>query len=171
MLFFCFFYAKEAVGAIEANGVIMSVEVIETTEILRTTKILKINNMRARITIFRCFEKTNITHDSWNLSESLPTLRTEAVEDRDVIFYPNWRVIRKKYATQDSQTTLKPDLFMHISFSQSKLKYKCLLWDTLYLCNVGTNFVKIDMFPLTAWLLPIDYLLDFVLEKLTMRKI
>ena len=64
MLVFCFFYAKEAVGAIEANGVIMSVEVIETTEILRTTKILKINNMRARITIFRCFEKTNITHDS-----------------------------------------------------------------------------------------------------------
>ena len=34
-----------------------TVEVIEATEVFRTTQILKGNNMVARITLFRCFEK------------------------------------------------------------------------------------------------------------------
>ena len=33
-----------------------AVEVIEATEVFRTTQILKINNIVARITLFRCFE-------------------------------------------------------------------------------------------------------------------
>ena len=37
--------------------VIRNVEVIEATEVFRTTQILKINNIVARITLFRCFEK------------------------------------------------------------------------------------------------------------------
>ena len=37
--------------------VIRSVEVIEATEVFKTTQILKINNIVARITVFRCFEK------------------------------------------------------------------------------------------------------------------
>ena len=71
---FLFLEAKEAV------------EVIEATEVFRTTKILKINNLVARITLFRCFEKENFFNNSWNFSEILPSLRTEAVEDRDVTF-------------------------------------------------------------------------------------
>ena len=50
----------------------------------RTTQILKINNIVARITLFRCFDF--FLKDSWNFSEILPSLRTEAVEDRDVTF-------------------------------------------------------------------------------------
>ena len=44
--------AKEAVEVIEASDVIMSVEVIEATEVFRTTCSLKINNLKARITLF-----------------------------------------------------------------------------------------------------------------------
>ena len=51
----------------------------------RTTQIFKINNIVARITLFRCFEFFFLI-DSWNFSEILPSLRTEAVEDRDVTF-------------------------------------------------------------------------------------
>ena len=51
--------AKEAVEVIEASDVIRTVEVIEATEVFRTTQILKINNIVARITLFRCFEKKN----------------------------------------------------------------------------------------------------------------
>ena len=36
----------------------MSVEVIEATEVFRTTQSLKINDIKARITLFRRFEKT-----------------------------------------------------------------------------------------------------------------
>ena len=56
---FCFLEAKEAVEVIEASEVIRTVEVIEATEVFRTTQILKINNIVARITLFRCFEKKN----------------------------------------------------------------------------------------------------------------
>ena len=49
--------AKEAVEVIEASVVIRNLEVIEATEVFRTTQILKINNIVARITLFRCFEK------------------------------------------------------------------------------------------------------------------
>ena len=86
MLFFLFSEAKEAVEVIEASDVIRSVEVIEATEVFRTTQILKINNIVARITLFRCFEKKIFWIDLWNFSEILPSLRTEAVEDRDVTF-------------------------------------------------------------------------------------
>ena len=50
----------------------------------RTTQILKINNIVARITLFRYFDFFLI--NSWNFIEILPSLRTEAVEDRDVTF-------------------------------------------------------------------------------------
>ena len=56
-LFFLFLGAKEAVEVIEASDVIRTSEVIEATEVFRTTQILKINNIVARITLFRCFEK------------------------------------------------------------------------------------------------------------------
>ena len=52
MLFFLFLGAKEAVEVIEACDVIMSVEVIEATEVFRTTQSLRINNIKARITLF-----------------------------------------------------------------------------------------------------------------------
>ena len=60
MLFFLFLEAKEAVEVIEASDVIRIVEVIEATEVFRTTQIPKINNIVARITLFRCFEKINL---------------------------------------------------------------------------------------------------------------
>ena len=44
--------AKEAVEVIEASDVIMSVEVIEATEVFVTTFSIKINNLKARITLF-----------------------------------------------------------------------------------------------------------------------
>ena len=56
-LFFLFLEAKEVVEVIEASDVIRTVEVIEATEVFRTTQILKINDIVARITLFRCFEK------------------------------------------------------------------------------------------------------------------
>ena len=83
---FWFLEAKEAVEVIEASDVIRSVEVIEATEVFRTTQILEINNIVARITLFRCFEKKKFWINSWNFIEILPSLRTEAVEDRDVTF-------------------------------------------------------------------------------------
>ena len=49
--------AKEAVEVSEASDVIMSVKVIEATEVFRTTLSLEINNVKARITLFCCFEK------------------------------------------------------------------------------------------------------------------
>jgi hypothetical protein len=52
MLFFLFLVAKEAVEVIEASDVIISVEVIEATEVFRTTQSLKINNIKAKITLF-----------------------------------------------------------------------------------------------------------------------
>ena len=54
---FLFLEAKEAVEVIEASEVIRTVEVMEATEVFRTTQSLKINNIVARITLFRCFEK------------------------------------------------------------------------------------------------------------------
>ena len=44
--------AKEAVEVIEASNVIIPVEVIEATEVFRTTFSLKINNLKARISLF-----------------------------------------------------------------------------------------------------------------------
>jgi hypothetical protein len=49
---FLFLDAKEAVEVIEASDVIISVEIIEDTEVFRTTQSLKINNIKARITLF-----------------------------------------------------------------------------------------------------------------------
>ena len=49
---FLFLEAKEAVEVIEASDVIMPVEVIEVTKVFRTTQNLKINNIKARITLF-----------------------------------------------------------------------------------------------------------------------
>ena len=40
-----------------ASDVIRFVEVIEATEVFRTTQILKINDIMAKITLFRCFGK------------------------------------------------------------------------------------------------------------------
>jgi len=54
---FLFLGAKEAVEVIEASDVIRFVEVIEATEVFRTTQILKINDIMAKITLFRCFGK------------------------------------------------------------------------------------------------------------------
>ena len=47
----------EAVEVIEASDVIMSVEVMEATEVFRIIRSLKINNAKARIVLFWCFEK------------------------------------------------------------------------------------------------------------------
>ena len=81
---FWFFKAKEAVEVIEASDVIMSVEVIKATEVF---KVLKINKLMARINLFWCFEKKNISEQNDGISsEILPSFRSEAVEDRDVIF-------------------------------------------------------------------------------------
>ena len=44
--------AKEAAEVTEASDTIMSVEVIEVTEVFRTIQIPKINNIKARITLF-----------------------------------------------------------------------------------------------------------------------
>ena len=85
-MLFLIFEAKEAVEVIEASDVIMSVEVIEATEAFRTTQILEINNIVARITLFRWGFFWFFLIDSWNFIEILPSLRTEAVEDRDVTF-------------------------------------------------------------------------------------
>ena len=49
---FLFLEAKEAVEVIEASDVIMAFEVIEAPEVFRTTQSLKINNIKARITLF-----------------------------------------------------------------------------------------------------------------------
>ena len=79
--------AKEAVEVIEARDVIRSLEVIEATEVFRTTQILKVNNIVAKITLFRCFEKKKFFWIfSWNFNEILLSLITEAVEDKDVTF-------------------------------------------------------------------------------------
>ena len=68
--------------------VIRNVEVIEATEEFRTAQILKINNIVARITLYYLdvLKKKNFLINSWNFIEILPSLRTDAVEDRDVTF-------------------------------------------------------------------------------------
>ena len=71
----------------EASDVIMLVEVIEATEVLETTSVLEINKLMAKITLFWCFEKKNFFEQNVGISSKiLPSFRTEAVEDRDVIF-------------------------------------------------------------------------------------
>ena len=70
----------------EASDVIMLVEVIEATEVLETTSVLEINKLMAKITLFWCFEKKNSEQNDGISNEILPSFRTEAVEDRDVIF-------------------------------------------------------------------------------------
>ena len=63
----------------------MSVEVIEATEVFKTTEVLEINKLMARITLFWCFEKKNISDQNDGISsEILLSFRIEAVEDRDV---------------------------------------------------------------------------------------
>ena len=57
---FLFLEDKEAVEVIEASEVIGTVEVMEATEVFRTTQSLKINNILARITLFRCFGKKKL---------------------------------------------------------------------------------------------------------------
>ena len=65
----------------------MSIEVIEATEVFKTTLVLEINMLIARITLFWFFEKKNISKQNNGISsEILPSFRTEAVEDRDIIF-------------------------------------------------------------------------------------
>ena len=65
----------------------MSVEVIKATEVFKTTEVLEINKLMARITLFWCFEKKKNSEQNDGISsEILPSFRTEAVEDRDVIF-------------------------------------------------------------------------------------
>ena len=85
-VFFLFFEAKEAVQVIEASDVIMSFEVIEATKVFRTTQILKIKNLMAKPPYFDVLRKKKFLINSLNFSEILPSLRTEAVEDRDVTF-------------------------------------------------------------------------------------
>ena len=83
---FWFSEAKEAVEVIEASDVIMSVEVIEATEVFKTTLVLEINMLLARITLFWFFEQNISEQNDGISSEILPSFRSEAVEDRDVIF-------------------------------------------------------------------------------------
>ena len=65
----------------------MSVEVIEATEIFKTPYDIEITQLMARITLFWCFEKKHISEKNDGIwSKILPSFRTEAVEDRDVIF-------------------------------------------------------------------------------------
>ena len=78
--------AKEAVEVIEVSDVIMPVEVIEATEVFKTTQVLEINKLMAKMTLFWCFEKNIPKQNDRISSEILPSFRTEAVEDRDVIF-------------------------------------------------------------------------------------
>ena len=60
---------------------------IEATEVLETTSVLEINKLMAKITLFWCFEKKIFFEQNDEISsEILPSFRTEAVEDRDVIF-------------------------------------------------------------------------------------
>ena len=58
---FFFFEDKEAVEVIETSDVIMSVQVIGATEVFKTTEVLEINKLMAKITLFWCFEKKNIS--------------------------------------------------------------------------------------------------------------
>ena len=51
------FETKEAVEVIKVSDVILAVEVLETTEVFRTTQVIEIENLMARIILFRCFEK------------------------------------------------------------------------------------------------------------------
>ena len=64
----------------------MSFEVIEATKVFRTTQILKIKNLMAKPPYFDVLRKKYFLVDFWNFSEILPSLKTEAVEDRDVTF-------------------------------------------------------------------------------------
>ena len=64
----------------------MSVEVIGATEVFKTTEVLEINKLMARITLFWCFEKKNSEQNDGISSEILQSFRSEAVEDRYVIF-------------------------------------------------------------------------------------
>ena len=65
----------------------MSFEVIKATEVFKTTQVFEINKLMAKMILFLCFEKKNISEQNDGISsEILPSFRTEAVEDRDVIF-------------------------------------------------------------------------------------
>ena len=64
----------------------MSVEVMEASEVFKTTLVIEINMLMARITLFWFFEKKNSEQNDGISSEILPSFRTEAVEDRDIIF-------------------------------------------------------------------------------------
>ena len=81
---FWFLEAKEAVKVTEASDVIGSVEVIEAIEVFRTTQILKISNTWLELPYLDVLKKDLFRQDSWNVSEILPSLITDAVEDRDV---------------------------------------------------------------------------------------
>ena len=60
--------------------------VIEATEVFKTTQILKINIKWLDLPYLDVLKFIYFLIDSWNFSEILPSLRTEAVEDRDVTF-------------------------------------------------------------------------------------
>ena len=65
-------------------GLLRSLRPLRCSEPLLFRTSLKINNIVARITLPRYFDFFLI--NSWNFIEILPSLRTEAVEDRDVTF-------------------------------------------------------------------------------------
>ena len=83
---FWFFEAKEAVEVIEASDVIISVEVIKATKVFRTTQILRIKNLMAKSPYFDVLEKNISEKNDGISSEILASFRTEAAEDRGVIF-------------------------------------------------------------------------------------
>ena len=81
-----FFEAKEAVEVIEASDVIMSVEVIKATEVFKTTLVLEINKLMAKWLYFDVLKKNISEQNDGISSEILPSFRTEALEDTDIIF-------------------------------------------------------------------------------------
>ena len=64
----------------------MSVEVIEATKFFRTAQILRIKNLMAKSPYFDDLRKSIFSINSWNFNEVLSSLRTEALEERDVTF-------------------------------------------------------------------------------------
>ena len=105
-----FLEAKEAVEVVEASDIIMLVEVIEATEVFRTTQSLQINDIKARIAIFWCFEKEiflkKILKFQWNFALS----QNWGCGGQGGYFWPNQRIITQMPPTQDSQNTFKPSL-------------------------------------------------------------
>ena len=111
---------KEAVEVIEASNVIRTVVVIDATEVFRTTQILKINNIVARITLFRCFEKKKFLNKLMEFYRNFAISQNWGCGGHGDYFWPNQRIITQMPPTQDSQTTFKPNLTCIFLFPRTR---------------------------------------------------